>query len=190
MEARTPARTRIGRVLEDAEGLSRREVLDRLAPIVYDELRLLAAAHLRKERPDHTLQPTALVHEAYARLMDDARPPWIDRPHFFRTAARAMRRVLIEHARKRRSLKRGGEPVRVSLDQVGPSSWDEPEILLALDEALLRLEKKDARAAEVVQLRYFAGLSVAETAEVLDVSVRTVKREWSFAQAWLRKALR
>jgi len=190
MDAETPARTRISRILEAADGLSRREVLDRLAPIVYDQLREIAAGQLRRERPGHTLQPTALVHEAYARLQDDTRPPWIDRPHFFRAVARAMRRVLIEHARKRRSRKRGGEPIRVSLDQVGPSSWDEPEALLALDEALLRLEEKDPRAVEVVQLRYFAGLSVAETAEALEVSVRTVKREWSFARAWLRKALR
>ena len=101
-----------------------------------------------------------------------------------------MRQILIDHARRRRSLKRGGDPVRVSLDQVGPISWDAPEHLLALDEALLRLARQDPRAAEVVQLRYFAGMSVAQTAEALEVSERTVKREWTFARAWLRRALR
>ena len=190
MDTETPTRTRIGRILDASDGLSRREVLERLAPVVYDELRVLAAAQLRWERPDHTLQPTALVNEAYVRLLGDERPPWTDRSHFFRAAARAMRRILTDHARKRRSLKRGGEPIRVSLDQIGPPSWDEPEKMLALDDALLRLEKRDPRAAEVVQLRYFAGMSVAETAEALDVSERTVKREWTVARAWLRNALR
>lgn len=190
MSIETPSRDRVTRILEQAQGLSRREVLERLAPIVYDELRLLAAAQLRRERDDHTLQPTALVNEAYVRLLRSDRPAWNDRSHFFRAAARAMRRILVDHARKRARLKRGGAPVRVSLDQIGPSSWDEPETMLALDQALRRLEEQDPRSAEVVQLRYFGGLSVAQTAEALDVSERTVKREWTFARAWLRDALR
>lgn len=190
MAIETPRHSRITRILDDAEGLSRREILDRLAPVVYDELRILAAAQLRRERDDHTLQPTALVNEAYVRLLGSDRPAWSDRSHFFRAAARAMRRILIEHARRRARVKRGGNPVRVSLDEVGPESWDEPETVLALDEALRRLEEQDARSSEVVQLRYFAGLSVAQTAEALGVSERTVKREWTFARAWLRNALR
>jgi len=190
MDTETPTRTRIGRILDASDGLSRHEVLERLAPVVYDELRVLAAAQLRWERPDHTLQPTALVNEAYVRLLGDKRPPWTDRSHFFRAAARAMRRILTDHARKRRSLKRGGEPIRVSFDKIGPQSWNEPEEMLALDDALLRLEERDPRAAEVVQLRYFAGLSVAQTAEALEISERTVKRDWTVARAWLRNALR
>ena len=190
MHTDTPSRTRFTQILEASEGLSRHELLERLVPVVYDELRVLAAAQLRRERDDHTLQPTSLVNEAYIRLLGDEPPRWNDRPHFFRAAARAMRRILIEHARKRSRLKRGGAPVRVSLDRVGPPSWDEPEAVLALDEALRRLEDQDPRAAEVVQLRYFAGMSVAQAAEALDVSERTVKREWTFARAWLRDALR
>lgn len=190
MHTDTPSRTRFTRILEASEGLSRRELLERLVPIVYDELRVLAAAQLRRERADHTLQPTSLVNEAYLRLLGDELPRWNDRPHFFRAAARAMRRILVDHARKRSSLKRGGAPIRVSLDQIGPPSWDEPETMLALHDALLRLEEQDPRAAEVVQLRYFAGMSVTQTAEALDVSERTVKREWTIARAWLRNALR
>lgn len=190
MDTETPTGTRISRILGASRGLTRHEVLDRLTPVVYDELRRMAAAQLRQERPDHTFQPTALVHEAYIRLLGAEQGAWNDRRHFFRAAAQAMRRILIEHARKRRSLKRGGEPVRVSFDQLGPPSWDTPERILAVDDALLRLEEQDPQAAEVVQLRYFAGLSVAETAETLDISERTVAREWSFARAWLRKALR
>lgn len=190
MQSETQPQSRIGRILEDADGLSRREVLDRIAPVVYDELRALAAVQLRDERTGHTLQPTALVHEAYVRLLGDDRPPWTNRLHFFRAAALAMRRVLIEHARKRQSLKRGGEAIRVSFDRLGPVTLDEPEKILALDDALVRLGEHDPRAAEVVQLRYFAGMTVAETAETLEISERTVKREWAFARAWLRKALR
>lgn len=185
----TPTRGRVTRILDNAAGLSRAEVLEQLAPVVYDELRTLAAAHLRRERPDHSLQPTALVHEAYLRMMGGGHTPWEDRGHFFRAAARAMRRILIDHARKRGRQKRGGGRVQISASQLGPATWDDPDRLLALDEALRRLEEQDARSAEVVQLRYFAGLSVQETAEALGLSERTVKREWTFARAWLRTAL-
>lgn len=185
----TPGAHRVTRILDEAANLSREEVLERLVPVVYDELRVLAAAQLRGERADHSLQPTALVHEAYVRLAADDRTPWQDRGHFFRAAARAMRRILIEHARRRRRKKRGGGRRRVSLGAIEASSWDEPEDLLALDEALRRLERRDPRSAEVVQLRYFGGFSVPETAEALGVSERTVNREWTFARAWLRAAL-
>jgi RNA polymerase sigma factor (TIGR02999 family) len=176
-------------ILRDSTGSNHEEVLARIAPVVYDQLKVLAAAQLRMERADHSLQPTALVSEAYLRLVRSSGGSWEDRGHFFRAAAVAMRRILIDHARTRRRQKRGGDRSRVSLSEVDPMSWDEPERLLALDEALARLEERDPRAAEVVQLRYFGGLSVRETAEALGVSDRTVKREWSFARAWLLDAL-
>lgn len=185
----TPTGRRVTRILEGAAGLSRAQVLEQLAPVVYDELRTLAAAQLRRERPDHSLQPTALVHEAYLRMRGDDRVLWEDRRHFFRAAARAMRRILIEHARRRGRQKRGGGRVRVSANALAAPTWDDPDHLLALDEALRRLEGQDPRSAEVVQLRYFGGLSVRETAEALGMSERTVKREWAFARAWLRNAL-
>jgi RNA polymerase sigma factor (TIGR02999 family) len=189
VNAETPSRHEITAILQGAAGLSREEVLRRLAPIVYEELRQLAAAHLRKEHPGHTLQPTALVNEAYLRLIGTTHPPWRNRAAFFGAAAQAMHRILIDHARKRMRLKRGGGAPPVSLSRADPASWDEPERLLALDEALRRLVEVDARSAEVVKLRYFGGLSIAQTAEVLGVSERTVKREWSFARAWLRREL-
>jgi len=189
MDAETPSRHEITAILDGAAGLTREELLRRLAPIVYDELRQLAAVHLRKEHPEHTLQPTALVNEAYLRLVGTAQPPWRNRGAFFGAAAQAMHRILIDHAKKRMRQKRGGGAVPVSLSRAGPTSWDEPERLLALNEALCRLVKVDARSAEVVKLRYFGGLSIAQTAEALGVSERTVKREWSFARAWLRRKL-
>jgi len=189
MNAETPGRHEITAILAASAGLSREEVLRRLTPIVYDELRQLAAAHLRRERTGHTLQPTALVNEAYLRLVGSPDPPWRNRGAFFGAAAQAMHRILIDHARKRLRQKRGGGVVPVSLSRVGPASWDEPERLLALDEALRRLVEVDARSAEVIRLRYFGGLSIAQTAETMGVSERTVKREWSFARAWLRREL-
>ena len=189
MTAETPSRHEITAILQGAEELSRDEVLVRLAPIVYDELRQLAAAHLRKEHTGHTLQPTALVNEAYLRLVGTEQPPWRNRGAFFGAAAQAMHRILIDHARKRLRQKRGAGARPVSLSRADPTSWDEPERLLALDEALRRLVEVDARSAEVVKLRYFGGLSIAQTAEALGVSERTVKREWSFARAWLRREL-
>lgn len=187
----TPGRHEVTRILDAAEGLTREQVLEHLAPVVYEELRMLAAAKLRHERTGHSLQPTALVNEAYLKLVGGGgHRPWEDRGHFFRAAAEAMRRILIDHARARSRHKRVGSRVQVSLGRVGPASWDEPERLLALHEALRRLEIQDPRSAEVVQLRYFGGLTVRETAEALGTSERTVKREWSFARAWLHDALR
>lgn len=169
--------------------MDRAEALDRLLPLVYEELRGMARARLRAERPGHTLQATALVHEAYLRLRGEDAPPWAGRAHFFHAAAEAMRRILIEHARSRARVKRGGGRVRVDLDEVQFSHMPDPDELLAVDEAIRRLEEVDDRASDVVRLRYFAGLSVEETALALDISERTVMREWAYAKAWLKDAL-
>jgi len=179
----------VSRVLADMHGRKRDEVLERLLPVVYDELRALARAHLRRERPDHTLQATALVHEAYLRLLGDA-AAWNDRQHFFRAAAEAMRRILVDHARGRTRDKRGGALVRIDLSEVDVADGRDPELTLALDDAFCRLEKQDPGAADVVRLRFYAGLSVQETASATGLSERTVKREWAFARAWLYDALR
>ena len=161
------------------------DALARLAPLVEAELQRLARHYLRGERPDHTLQPTALVNEAYLRLLDWKNVSWQNRAHFMGIAANMMRRILVDHARRHRFLKRGGEMVKVSLDgrQLGSSERD-PD-LVALDEALTRLAEIDHRKSRVVELRFFGGLSVEEAAEFLSISPRTVKREWSLAQAWL-----
>lgn len=180
----------VTRILAELRGGNREEVLNRLVPLVYAELRAAARAHLRAERADHTLQPTALVHEAYLRLFAGHYPAWNDRQHFFRAAAEAMRRILIEHARKRARVKRGGNPIRLSLSDIDAAAQQEPAALLALDEAIRRLEEQDPTTAQVVHLRFFAGLSVEETAQLLEVSPRTVKREWAYARAWLYDALR
>lgn len=185
-----PAMSEITDVLTTLRHADRASALERILPLVYDELRVLARAHLRHERPDHSLRATALVHEAYLRLLGDHRPAWNDRRHFFRAAAEAMRRILIEHARRRGRVKRGGGRVRVALESADLAAEQDLEDLLALDDAFRRLDKQDPRAADVVRLRFFAGLSVAETAEALDLSERTVKREWTFARAWLYDALR
>ena len=180
----------VTQILAAMRGESRKDVMERLVPVVYDELRALARAQLRHERPDHSLQATALVHEAYLRLLGGNQPPWNDRSHFFRAAAEAMRRILIEHARKRGRIKRGGKRVRVELSSVDLASEQDLDEILALDDAFQRLEEQDSKAADVVRLRFFAGLSVEETAKAMDLSERTVKREWAFARAWLYDALR
>ena len=180
----------ITRILADVRSEDRKAALERLLPLVYEELRVLARAQMRHERPDHTLQTTALVHEAYLRMLGGQNPPWNDRGHFFRAAAEAMRRILVEHARKHRRIKRGGDRVRVSLSGLKLGVSEDSDTILALDDALGRLDKQDPRVADVVRLRFFAGLSVEETAKALEVSARTVKREWSFARAWLYNALR
>ena len=161
------------------------DALGKLAPLVEAELKRLARHYLRGERPGHTLQPTALINEAYLRLLDWRKASWQNRAHFMGIAANMMRRILVDHARRYRFLKRGGEMVKVSLDarQLGSSGRD-PD-LVALDEALTRLAEVDRRKSQVVELRFFGGLSVEEAAEFLKISPRTVKREWSLAQAWL-----
>lgn len=162
------------------------EALDELIPIVYHELRKLARGYMRGERPEHTLQPTALVNEAYLRLVDQRSVHWQNRHHFFGIAAELMRRILVDHARKRRSEKRGGGERAVPFDEARRVP-DKPDALVALDEALIEFAEIDPRAAKIVELRQFGGLSIDETADVLGVSAATVKRDWIFAKAWLRR---
>lgn len=168
-----------------------RSAFARLWPIVYEELRVLAARLLRAERPDHTLQPTALVHEAYLRLVDE-RAGWQDRAHFFAIAAQAMRRILVDYARGRLASKRGGAARRVSLDGSAdaPAAPDiDLDDVIEVDAALGELSTLDAFGSQVVELRYFGGLTVEETASALGVSPATVKREWQLAKAWLYRRL-
>jgi RNA polymerase sigma factor (TIGR02999 family) len=159
---------------------------ERLLPVVYDELRKLARSRMASEKPGHTLQPTALVHEAYLRLLGSGDTAWDGRGHFFAAAAEAMRRILIERARRARRIKRGGELRRVELDDQVPVDGPRVDEVLAVDEALSRLEARDAQMAAVVKLRYFAGLTVDETAQALGTSARSVNRLWTAARAWLR----
>ncbi len=162
---------------------------DRLFPLIYDELRELARRHMSHEHPPHTLQATALVHEAYLRLVGVDPLSWSSRAGFFQASAQAMRRILIDHARRRGRVKRGGDRRRMPLDAVDLAASTDPAEVEALDLAVTRLAERDPRAAGVVQLRFYAGLSVEETAAALDLSERTVKREWQFARAWLYQAL-
>jgi RNA polymerase sigma-70 factor (ECF subfamily) len=161
------------------------DALGKLAPLVEAELKRLARHYLRGERPGHTLQPTALINEAYLRLLDWRKASWQNRAHFMGIAANMMRRILVDHARRHRFLKRGGDMVKVSLDARQLGSLQRDPDLVALDEALTRLAELDRRKSQVVELRFFGGLSVEEAAEFLKISPRTVKREWSLAQAWL-----
>ena len=164
--------------------------VDKLLPHVYGELRALAQHQMSGERTEHTLQATALVHEAYLRLVGVENLSWANRGHFFRAAAEAMRRILIEHARKRGRVKRGGRLTHVSLDALELAVGENSGSFLVLDDAIRRLSEHDARAAEVVRLRFFAGLDIEQTAKVLDVSPMTVKREWRFARVWLYGAMK
>ena len=166
-----------------------RGALERLMPLVYRELHRLAASQLRAERRNHTLQPTALVNEAYLRLVGQRSVSWANRAHFFAIAAEMMRRVLVDHARKRGAGKRNPSTVYVDLGTPETGAADRATELLALDDALTELEKLDPRQAKVVELRFFAGLSVEETAEVAGISTATVKREWRTARAFLRDEL-
>jgi RNA polymerase sigma factor (TIGR02999 family) len=165
------------------------EAFDRLMPLVYDELRRLARLQLRRERPDHTLQPAALVNEAYLRLVDIRQINWRDRSHFFAMAARQMRRILVDHARARRYQKRGGGAAKVTFDEA-VFAKDRAKDLVALDDALDSLAKLDARKAHVVELRFFGGLTNVETAALLNVSTDTVMRDWKTAKTWLLRELR
>lgn len=165
-----------------------RAALDDLMPAVYDELRRLAAAHLSRERPENTLRRTGLVHEAYVKLVDQKRVRWQNRAHFFAVAARLMRRIVIDHARARGAQKRG-RGAALSLDDAPEVAVHDEADVLRLDEALERLTALDARQGRIVELRYFGGLSIAEAAEVLELSPATLKREWSMAKAWLAEAL-
>jgi RNA polymerase sigma factor (TIGR02999 family) len=163
---------------------------NRLLPLVYDELRVLASACLSNEQPGQTLQPTALVHEAYLRLVGGVNPDqWNSRAHFFGAAAVAIRRILIDNARRKGSLKRGGTLLRCDLDLNSVSSIEPQEDLLALDEGLRRLSSVNPQAAELVQLLYFAGLTLPEAAQVLGISPRTAGRLWTYSRAWLRREI-
>ena len=165
------------------------QALAALMPLVQGELRRIARRHMARERADHTLQATALVNEAYLRLIELKHVRWQDRGHFFAMSARLMRRILVDFARARRTDKRGGGAPRVSLDEALLVSEEPGPGLVALDEALLALEAIDRRKSQVVELRFFGGLSVAETAEALDVSVDTVKRDWRYSKLWLLREM-
>lgn len=163
--------------------------LDEVAPLVYEELRRLAHSYMGGERPDHTLQATALVNEAYLRLAERTRPHWQDRAHFFAGAARMMRHILVDHARRRQRVKRGSGVVNLELTEAAALVQEQAVHLVDLNEALERLEQLDRRASQVVELKYFGGMSYDEIAEVLSISGITVRRDWDFAKAWLRKEL-
>jgi RNA polymerase sigma-70 factor (ECF subfamily) len=162
----------------------------RLIPLVYEELRRLARRQMRRERPDHTLQATALVHEAYFRLVNQPERTWQNRTHFVRIAAQVMRRMLIDYARARRTVKREGGLQRVPLEEPMLVAEEQSDELLALNEALERLAQFDPRQSRVVELRFFGGLTVEETAEALGMSPKTVKRDWSVARAWLHREVK
>jgi len=165
------------------------QALAALVPLVYDELRRLAASYLRRERPGQTLQATALVHDAYLRLLQDSQLSWQNRAHFFGIAARSMRQILIERARSRHAAKRGGHQVRVTFDPGLIVAGREPLDFEALDDALTRLGALDPDLARVVEVRFFGGLSIEETAEAMGISPATVKRRWTLAKAWLARDL-
>jgi RNA polymerase sigma factor (TIGR02999 family) len=163
--------------------------LNKLMPLIYRELRRLAHQYLSKERTGHTMQTTDLVHEAYLRLVDQRRVRWQNRSHFFGVAAQLMRRILVDHARRHKRVKRGGDTTIVSLDEVAVVSPQSSVDLLALDEALKRLAEIDQRKATIVELRFFGGLEVKETAAFLEISEITVMRDWKMAKAWLHREL-
>jgi len=163
--------------------------LDKLIPLVYQELRMLAQRHMRRENPGHTLQTTALVHEAYVRLIDQKNVRWQNRAHFFAVAARLMRRILLDRARGRICSKRGGGARQMSLDEAADFSLDRAAEMIALDDALESLAAIDPRKSQVVEMRFFGGLSVDETAETLQVSPETVLRDWRLAKVWLLREM-
>jgi RNA polymerase sigma-70 factor, ECF subfamily len=180
----------ISLILKDWSG-GKRESADVLLSLVYDELRRIARQYLRKERSDHTLQPTALVHEAYMKLIDISDVSWQDRAHFFAVASNVMRHILVDHARARATDKRGGEAQRIALEDAISFSDNKNDIdLLALDEAMKQLAEFDATQSKIVELRFFGGLTIEETAHVLAISPATIKREWTMAKAWLFKRMR
>jgi RNA polymerase sigma-70 factor, ECF subfamily len=172
-----------GLLIELSEG--KRNVVDELLPLIYDELKRIAANYLRRERSNHTLQPTALVNEAYMKMIDITQVSWQNKAHFIGVAANQMRRILVDHARQHNAQKRGGEFHILTLNEEIDHSDEQSADLIALDDALTELARMDEVKAKIVELRYFGGLTMEETAEVLDVSVITVKRHWKMAKAWL-----
>lgn len=183
-----PSTSEITRLLAEY-GRGDRAALDRVLPLLYDELRALARAQLRGERPGHTIDTTALVHEAYLRLAGVRAGEWEGRQHFLSLAARVMRRILVDHARRRQALKRGGAPEPVTLDEDLLVAEEDADRMLELHEALERLESDHPRPARALEMRFFAGLTTAETAEALGVSVATAERDLRFARAWLARYL-
>ena len=184
----TPPPEEVSQLLMDW-GDGDQAALDKLIPVVYQEMRRLAHHYMRRERAGHTLQTTALVNEAYMRLADYKRMRWQSRAHFFAVAAQVMRRILVEHARGRNYAKRGGGAQKVQLDEAAYVSAGRSAQVIAVDDALKELEAWDARKGRIVELRFFGGLSIDETAEVLKISPTTVQREWKSAKAWLLRAL-
>jgi RNA polymerase sigma factor (TIGR02999 family) len=182
--------TDVTRLLHEASG-GNQEAFDRLLPLVYDELRAIAHGQRRSEPAELTLNTTALVHEAYLKLVDQTRVTWRNRAHFFAIASRSIRRIVIDRARERLAQKRGGGAAHISIEQLDVESLGEEQadVLVGLDEALSRLAAVDPRQGEVVTYRFFGGLTIEETAEVLGVSPATVKREWAMAKAWLHREL-
>jgi len=166
-----------------------KEALDALLPLVYEELRKQAARYLRHERPGHTLQTTALIHEAYLKLVDQKNVHWQNRAHFFGIAAQLMRRILVDHARTKKRAKRGGSDIRVSFNDANLMGQARDLDIVALDEALTRLAELDEQQSRIVELRFFSGLTVEETAAILAISPATVKRDWSMAKAWLHREI-
>jgi RNA polymerase sigma factor (TIGR02999 family) len=183
-----PAPNEITRLLKDWSS-GDQTALDKLMPLVYDELHQLAHQHMRREQPGNMLQTSALINEAYLRLVDQPQIRWESRAHFFGIAARLMRRILVDEARKRNSAKRGGRGIQVSLVEGANVAQEQAGNVVALDDALKSLEAIDSRQSEIVELRFFGGLSIEETAEVLKVSPGTVMRDWTFARAWLRNEM-
>lgn len=166
-----------------------RQALDDLTPLVYNELRRLAKSYLRRERSDHTLEGTALVHEAYLRLIDQRQVEWRNRNHFFALAAELIRRILVDHARARVAAKRGGSSFKLSLDEAMAPAEEKDLDLVALDDALQALARTDTQQSRIVELRYFGGLTIEEAAEVLEISPATVKRDWAMAKAFLKREM-
>jgi RNA polymerase sigma factor (TIGR02999 family) len=178
----------VTRLLQDW-GNGNPQALEKLVPLIYDELRHLAHNCLYRERPGHTLQTTALVHEAYLKLINQRDARWQNRAHFFAIAAQAMRRILVDSARRHSALKRGGPAANLSLDEAASISIEPDPFLLPLDEALNALAEIDSQQSRIVELRFFGGLTIEETAEVMRLSSDTIKREWAMARAWLRQRL-
>jgi len=183
-----PSQQEVTRLLEDWSG-GDADALEKLIPLVQPELHRLAHHYMSRERSGHTLQTTALLNEAYLRLVDNPKRDWQNRSHFIAAAAQLMRRIMVDRARERRALKRGGDAIKVDLDEAALVSEQRAEELLALDEALERLAAQDPRKSQIVELRYFGGLTIEETAAFLEISPRTARREWRMAKVWLYCAL-
>ena len=166
-----------------------KRALNEILPLIYDELKKISSRYLREEYRNHTFQTTELVHEAYIKLIGDQNVSWENRAHFFGIAAQSMRQILVDHARKRNAKKRGGGQINLSIDEILKVSEKADEQVLNLDEALKKLEAVDKRAAKIVELRYFSGLTIEETAKVLNISPSTAKRDWNFAKAWLYREI-